>query len=79
MHDGMLMIFIVTTSDIIGQDSKTAEKLGFKAEEVRIVSHDAFCLCYIITVNHDFHQYLSRLRTDNTGVRHVEIASRPFG
>ena len=30
MHDGMSTFFIVTTSDLIGQDSKTTEKLGFK-------------------------------------------------
>ena len=31
MHHGMSTFFIVTTSDLIGQDSKTAKKLGFKA------------------------------------------------
>ena len=30
MHDGMSTFFIVTTSDLIGLDSKTAKKLGFK-------------------------------------------------
>ena len=30
MHDGMLAFFIVTTSDLIGQDSKTTKKLRFK-------------------------------------------------
>ena len=30
MRDGMSTFFIVTISDLIGQDSKTAEKLGFK-------------------------------------------------
>ena len=34
MHDGMSTFFIVTTSDLIGQDSKTAEKLGFKVHFV---------------------------------------------
>ena len=30
MHDGMSTFFIVTTSDLIGLDSKTAKKLRFK-------------------------------------------------
>ena len=30
MHDGMLTFFIVTTSDLIGQDSKTTKKLRLK-------------------------------------------------
>ena len=34
MHDGMSTFFIVTTSDLIGQDSKTAKKLGFKVHFV---------------------------------------------
>ena len=34
MHDGMSTFFIVTTSDLIAQDSKTAEKLGFKVHFV---------------------------------------------
>ena len=34
MHDGMSTFFIVTTSDLIGQDSKTAEKSGFKVHFV---------------------------------------------
>ena len=34
MHDGMSTFFIFTTGDLIGQDSKTAEKLGFKVHFV---------------------------------------------
>ena len=34
MHDGMSTFFIVTTSDLIGQDLKTARKLGFKVHFV---------------------------------------------
>ena len=34
MHDGMSTFFIVTTSNLIGQDSKTAKKLGFKVHFV---------------------------------------------
>ena len=34
MHDGMSTFFIVTTSDLIGQNSKSAEKLGFKVHFV---------------------------------------------
>ena len=30
MHDGMSTFFIVTTSDLIGQDSKTTKKLRFE-------------------------------------------------
>ena len=30
MHDGMSTFFIVTTSDLIGQCSKTAKKLGLR-------------------------------------------------
>ena len=30
MHDGMSTIFIVTTDNLIGQDSKTTKKLRFK-------------------------------------------------
>ena len=30
MYDGMSTFFIVTTSALIGQDSKTAKKLRFK-------------------------------------------------
>ena len=32
MHDGTSTFFMVTTSDLIGQDSKTAEKLRFKVQ-----------------------------------------------
>ena len=35
MHDGMSTFFIVTTSDLIGQDSKTTKKLRFKVHYVR--------------------------------------------
>ena len=34
MHDGMSTFFIVTTSDLIGLDSKTATKLRFKVHFV---------------------------------------------
>ena len=34
IHDGMLTFFIVTTSHLIGQDSKTAKKLRFKVHFV---------------------------------------------
>ena len=34
MQDGMSTFFIVTTSDLTGQDSKTAKKLGFKVHFV---------------------------------------------
>ena len=34
MHDGMTTFFIVTTSDLIGQDSKTTKKLRFKVHFV---------------------------------------------
>ena len=34
MHDRMPTFFIVTTSDLIGQDSKTTKKLGFKVHFV---------------------------------------------
>ena len=34
MHDRMSTFFIVTTSDLIGQESKTTEKLGFKVHFV---------------------------------------------
>ena len=34
MHDGMSTFFIVATSDLIGQDSKTAKKLRFKVHFV---------------------------------------------
>ena len=34
MHDGMSTFFIVTTSDFIGLDSKTAKKLRFKVHFV---------------------------------------------
>ena len=36
MHDGMSTFFIVTTSDFIGQDSKTTKKLKFKVHFVFI-------------------------------------------
>lgn len=34
MHDGMSTFFIVTTSDLIGLDSKTAKKLRLKVHFV---------------------------------------------
>ena len=34
MHDGMSTFFIVTSSNLIGQDSKTAKKLRFKVHFV---------------------------------------------
>ena len=34
MYDGMSIFFIVTTSNLIGQDSKTAKKLRFKVNFV---------------------------------------------
>ena len=34
MHDGMATFFIVTTSDLTGQHSKTTKKLRFKVDFV---------------------------------------------
>ena len=35
MHDGMSTFYIVSTSDLIGQGSKTTKKLMFKVHFIR--------------------------------------------
>ena len=37
MHDGMSTFFIVTTSDLIGQDSEITKKLRFKVHFVGFI------------------------------------------